>query len=200
MDICSIRLKADGYILCQSSFYSVLDFIDNRAFDFKKGLNILEGEIDSGIFGISYLISMYETSLKKSSLFKCEAVVNEEIMPISKLSLYSCYLDKSYKLFSSKKKVGQSIRSSLKKSKMLYSEKDIYDMFQLSDFRISRTIAEMGNEKYNAMAAIAFCNAKEIFCFPWLSLMRYNALQERLDYLTRVLSSQGKTIIFPIGT
>ena len=64
-----IFIKNRGYIDCKSGFYSVSDILDEESeYCFNVGVNMLRGEIDSGAFGISYLISMYD-SIDKETLF-----------------------------------------------------------------------------------------------------------------------------------
>lgn len=199
MDIREIKIKNEGYILCNSSFYSVNDILTNREFNFVKGVNLLEGEIDSGIFGVSYLISMYDRINKKTIFAPFEATVNGETMHLSELSEYSCYLDQSHSLFSSKKTVRALVEQGLKKSKMVYSADEICNMFHISEIRFNRPINATGNEKFKVMSAIGFSNGKQIFCFPWLSKMRYESINNHMTNLLDTLASLGKIVILPIG-
>ena len=61
-----ILIKAGGYIDCKSEFYSVFDTInEHNEYHFYPGINRLTGDIDSEIFGISYLMSMYGIAKKE---------------------------------------------------------------------------------------------------------------------------------------
>ena len=62
-------IKNSGYITCHSVFYSVEDVLDEQTvYEFHRGINEMIGDIDSGIFGISYLLSMYEI-IDKNTVF-----------------------------------------------------------------------------------------------------------------------------------
>ena len=68
MKIESIKAINDGYINCKSSFYTTCDVVNEFvAYNFVNGLNILVGDIDSGIWGISYLLSMYKYDNNKKN-------------------------------------------------------------------------------------------------------------------------------------
>ena len=199
MDIHSIKIQIDGYISCRSSFYYVEDVVESKTFNFSKGLNKLVGEIDSGIFGISYLISMYDKINKKTVFSEPIAYVNDSAIPLQELSKYSCYLDESNRLFSSKKTARRLITEGLQNSKLPYSPDEICELFKISDFRFNRCINAMGNERYKAMAAIGFCHEKQIFCFPWFSAKRYNCFKIHMTHIIDTLSELGKIIILPTG-
>ena len=67
-------------------------------------------------------------------------------------------------------------------------------------FRSNKSIiSQAGNEKYRAMAAIAYCNKKELFCFPWFSKSMYQYFYYHFKKICEVLNDKGKTIILPIG-
>ena len=199
MEINEIRIKSEGYVFCKSSFYSVCDILTNQEFCLNRGINILSGEIDSGVFGISYMLSMYDKIDLKNNFFTTEIFVNGTSMALSELTKYSCYLDQSYCMFSSKKPVNKLVMQALVKSGISYSPNEICNMFQISDFRFERPIDATGNERFKAMAAIAFSNGKQVFCFPWLSKMRYNSFNKHMISLMDTLTSQGKIVVLPIG-
>ena len=60
MNIETLHLKCSGYIECRSKFYTAYDIISkNDGFTFVKGLNMLNDDIDSGIWAASYILSMF---------------------------------------------------------------------------------------------------------------------------------------------
>ena len=195
----NFKIKADGYIRCKSKFYSVVDIIsDTKVFDFSKGINVLNGEIDSGIFGISYLISMYNYRNKEDiTLFDVDIVSNDEPIAIDDLSDKSCYIDEIYPLFNKDLTVEQLVKEGLKKSGLNETIENIMDMFHLEQFRFMRPLSQTGNERLNSMAAIGYSYGKQIFCFPWLSNIRYDYFRVRLTNITETLEKLGKIVIFP---
>ena len=177
-----IKIKTDGYVFCKSSFFSVHDVVQEKEYRFSDGINKLVGEIDSGNFGISYLISMYD-KIDKALLFPPQNVtVDGKEISFSELSKISCYIDESYPLFSDKrlllrkKTVKQHIECGLKKSKLPYTAKEILDMFMVQEHHREVFISHTGTERYKVMPAIGFAYGKEIFCFPWFSKSRYQGL------------------------
>ena len=68
------------------------------------------GEIDSGVWAISYLLSMYKQSPEDFVLFDPpEVTVNNKVISLNELSEYSCYIDNLYPLFSMNKSVKEHI-------------------------------------------------------------------------------------------
>ena len=106
MSINQITIKNSGYILCKSAFYTVTDILDEREFTFKIGVNLLRGDIDSGIFGISYLMSMYKKIDTRTISMPHVATVDNKQMPLSVLANNCCYMDGVYTLFSTKRQIG----------------------------------------------------------------------------------------------
>ena len=185
---------------CKSSFYSVDDVLNSQEFEFKKGSNILQGEIDSGIFAITYIIAMYKKTNKKTLFLPLVAEVDGVNIELSELSKTACYMDMTNPLFSSRKSVVCLINKGLKKSKLPYTAKEILEGFFISDFKYKMPVRACGNEKIRIMAAIGYAWGKEIFCFPWYSKHRYeNAFGENISFSTEKLSELGKIVICPIG-
>ena len=199
MDINEIRIKNEGYIDCKSNFYSVCDILNGREFKFVRGTNILNGDIDSGVFAISYFVSMYPKINRKTLFMPHEAFVNEKLMQVSELSKQACYLDQSYHLFASRKPVSGLIARGLKRSGIAYSVDEIRDMFEIEKNRFDLPINATGNERFKVMAAVGFCYEKHIFCFPWMSRMRYECFEGHTEKGLDVLESMGKIAILPIG-
>lgn len=197
----NLKIKGNASIYCKSCFYSVSDYLkDDYEYRFTKGVNKLVGEIDSGVWAISYLLSMY----KKNSL---DFILYEELnidvdgkkIPLSEFLKISCYLDKSYPLFSSKKTVKQLVSRGLKLNKRKETTDDIRNLFEMADFRFERPLCEVGHEIFKGMAAIGYCYGKEVFCFPWLSNMRFEAFHGHMTKTLEVLESLEKIVILPMG-
>ena len=55
----SLIVTNDGYVHCKSRFYTSRDLLsERRTYNFHIGENMLRGEIDSGVWAVSYLLSM----------------------------------------------------------------------------------------------------------------------------------------------
>ena len=196
MKIDNVSIELDGYVKCISCFYTVEDVIGTRkVFYFQKGENKLLGSIDSGIFAISYLIGTAKT--KKSVLDNPVVKINNEVTTFAELYKYSCYIDTSYPLFASNKSVKSLIIEGLKKSNIKKQYEEIKNLFSLDDERINRPLKACGNEKIRAMAAIGYAFGKQIFCFPWLSKIRYSYFYNHIKYVVDTLTTLGATVIVP---
>lgn len=56
----NIKVHNTAYALCRSKDYTVNDTMNESVnYDFTTGINMLKGEIDDGIWAVSYLLSMY---------------------------------------------------------------------------------------------------------------------------------------------
>ncbi len=201
MKISNISIKNEGYIYCKSSFYSAQDSLSNySSYSFSRGINKLIGEIDSGNWAISYLLSMYKHCPEDFVLFEQpEAVVNNKRISLNELSEFSCYMDKLYPLFSTVNSVKEHIIQGLEHSRLNYSYDDVKDLFCIDSERFERPINSTGNEIFKSMAAIGFSYKKEIFCFPWLSNRRFESYHENLTTLLQILEGLEKTVIIPVG-
>ena len=82
---------------------------------------------------------------------------------------------------------------------MSFNAENIKDLFHIDDFRFDQSISSAGNEIFKAMSAIGFSYGKEIFCFPWLSNMRFNSYRKNLSELLQILENLNKIVIVPIG-
>ncbi len=195
MKVDNILITANGFVKVESCFYSVEDVINRQEYHFSQGENMLFGEIDSGIFGISYLIGM--NKIKNATLFDPIVRINREQSSLNEIHKLSCYIDTLYYLFSSQKSVEKLISEGLKKTKNPMSCEQIVELFKLDSQRIPRPVKACGNEKYRAMAAIGYSFGKQIFCFPWFSSVRYKHLYRHIKYASKVLSSLGCVVIIP---
>ena len=200
-----IKINVGGYVDCKSSFFSVSDVIQEQEFVFSSGINRLFGEIDSGNFGISYLISMYDRVNKNIIFLPHNAIIDGKEMTLSELAKISCYIDKSYPLFSDKplfhrkKTVRQHIECGLKKSKLPYTSTEILDIFKVQEHHRDILIEQTGTERYKIMPTVGFAYGKEVFCFPWFSKIRYNAFWGHITQAINVLSDMSKTVILPLS-
>ncbi len=200
MKINNINITNDGYVDCMSNFYSVKDILNNKEYNFTVGINKLIGEIDSGIWATSYLLSMYKYRPKDFILFEQPSViVDDKNISLNEFSKFTCYMDKIYPLFSKNISVKKLIIQGLKESKLPLSPNDIKDMFHMSNDRFERPLKAVGNEVFRAMSAIAYAYDKQVFCFPWISKMRFDGYHGHMTDLLEILEDLGKIVILPIG-
>ena len=200
MEISNISIKNDGYVYCKSSFYSAQDSLSNHScYSFSRGINKLIGEIDSGNWAVSYLLSMYKHRPEDFVLFEQPIVaVNNKWISLNELSEFSCYMDKIDPLFSANNSVKEHIKQGLDYSKLNCSYDDIKNLFYIDSERFDRPLKGVGNEIFKAMAAIGFYYKKEVFCFPWLSNSRFESYHENLTGLLQILENLEKTVIIPV--
>lgn len=201
MKISNIIIKSEGYVYCKSNFYSVQDSLSNDScYAFSPGINKLIGEIDSGNWAISYLLSMYKHRPEDFLLFgQPKIAVNNNWISLNELSKFSCYIDKVDPLFSTENSVKEHIMQGLDHSKLKCSYDDIKNLFCIDSERFERPLKGVGNEIFKVMAAIGFSYDKEIFCFPWLSNRRFESYHENLTTLLQILEKLEKTVILPVG-
>lgn len=201
MKINTIQIQNNGYISCKSSFYSSEDILQSGSnYTFVAGVNKLIGEIDSGNWAVSYLLSMYQHRPKDFVLFEAPNVlVNSGTVSLHELSKYSCYMDESYPLFSTKATVRKLVTNGLKKYPTNATPDDIKKMFFLDDQRFDRPLTGVGNEIFRSMAAIGYCHQKEIFCFPWFSNKRFEYYHKNMTYTLELLNNLGKVVVVPVG-
>ena len=199
MKIDQIKFLNHGYVHCESTYFMSEDVLAEETYAFSTGVYPLFGEIDSGVWAISYYLSMYRPRSKDFTLFApAEITVNKNhTLSMKEFMKHSCYMDQKYPLFSSKKTVRQLVKKGLKKTRLAYSPDEIKELFELDDSRFERPLKQVGNERYRAMAAIAFCHGKDVFCFPWFSRDRYKYFRGHLEFLKDRLNQLNKIVILP---
>ena len=201
MDVKRIKVKSCGYVHCRSCFYTAQDIIQQYSeYDFEVGINKLYGEIDSGVWAISYLLSMYKYKPKDFMLFSSTNIyVNETIMSLNDISQLSCYMDASHPIFSSKKSIRELVEKGISTSKLRCSSENIKTLFGIDNDRFERPLKETGNEIFKSMAAIGYSFDKELFCFPWLSEQRFDYYKNNITQVLNTLECLNRIVIFPIG-
>ena len=202
MRISDVNVHNEGYVDCKSSFYSCNDILSaSERYNFCHGVNRLIGDIDSGIWAISYLMSMYGCAPKRDFVLfaPLEIVVNGFVLTLDQFTEYSCYMDKVYPLFSTKLSIINLVSKGLKKSKTGYSVEEIREIFKISEDRFQLPLKKVGNEIFKAMAAIGFANGKQVFCFPWQSKQRFSYYHQNLTDLLDTLEKLNCIVVLPIG-
>lgn len=196
----NISVKNDGYVLCKSNFYSANDLLSNSNYLITSGVNKLIGEIDSGVWAISYLLSMYKYRQKDFVLFEEPIVtVDETKMSLAQFSTHSCYMDTLYPLFNRKSTVEKLVIGGINTNNLDFTPDSIRDLFCIDKEKFNRPLSGTGDEVFKAMAAIGYVNGKDVYCFPWLSYKRYCSYHQQLERLIKILDGLNKVVILPIG-
>ena len=201
MKVKTINFVGEGYVECKSCFYSAQDVLsDDTQFAFSTGINKMVGDIDSGIWAVSYLLSMYQHNSKDCILFSEPKVqVNDSFISLENLMLYSCYMDESYPLFRASASVKDLVTKGLSHYQSKLSPNEIKDIFHLDSNRFEHSLSETGSEIYKAMSAIAYCYKKTILCFPWMSQKRFKRYETHMYDLLNILNDMNSLVILPIG-
>lgn len=200
MKIQSISIANEGYITCKSRYYQCLDIIDYKTYNFSSGINSLYGEIDSGNWAISCLLSLYRDKSDDFILtYPTMVEVNGNDIQIADLLKHSCYMDESYPLFSKHYSVDKLVSMGIRNNGLKLSAEDVRDLFHIDAERFSRPISGTGNEVFKCMAAIGYVNNKQVFCFPWMSQRRIDGFHKHLSGLLSILETLDMIVILPSG-
>ena len=201
MSIKNLKIETHGYIHCKSSRYSAHATLSNdKVYEFTKGVNRLEDEIDSDVWAISYYVSMYDHKPEDFIMFGTSNImINDQASSMEELSRISCYMDLSYPLFSNEKTVRELITEGIKNQDSGISADDVKEIFCLDAQRFERTLNGVGNEIFRAMAAIGYSHGKQIFCFPWFSKKCFEGYHRNITWLLEKLDKQNKIVILPIN-
>lgn len=196
-----ISVRVDAFVKCKSCYYSTIDSLNcNSEYTFIEGVNLMTGEIDSGVWGVSYLISMYTHRIKDCVLLDQPYIcVDNNMTPLSELSRQACYLDPINPMFATRKTVKKMISHALNSNQKKETVDEIRKLFQIDHERFERPLSGTGNEIYKAMAAIAYANNMRIYCFPWFSQKRFEGFHNHINDLVDILERVNKVVILPIG-
>lgn len=201
-DISHVSVSGSGLVICRSQIYLCYNILDSiETFCFTKGINRLQGEIDSGGWEVSYLLSM--AGERPKDFFTNEPtrlLVDGKEMTLKEFQKLSCYMDcKFYSLFSGRKSVRKLIEEGLRKTGDKRSFAEVKDFFELSDHRIDCQVAHCGNERIRMMAAVGDAYGKQVFCFPWMSKSYFDGFHLYMPYTLDKLEKLNKIVILPIG-
>lgn len=190
-----------GRVLCKSVYYTASDGFDGEFHcAFAPGVHRLVGDIDSGVWAVSYLLSMYCHTPKYFSLSEPPTVtVNGNTLSLEEFARFACYLDRSYPLFAKTAPVCRLIQNGLRRTRSGQSLEEVQALFGISPERFDRPLTDMGNELPQAMAAVAYSQGKDVFCFPWMSEKRLAEIGEKLPPLLDTLDRLGKIVLLPLG-
>lgn len=196
----SMTVWGDGWVFCKSNFYTVVDILPREKYDFYSGVNTLIDEIDSGIWALSYMLSMYSHRKEDFALMSDPIIrVNEQMISLEDLSDWACYMDLTDPLFQSEASVKALVSAGLQKRSALHTAEDIATLFHISQDRFTRPLTGVGNEIFKAMAAIGYSYGKQLFCFPWLSQKRFEGYHNHLPDVLNTLKSLNAMVLCPVG-
>ena len=200
MKIQRIQFRNEGWVYCKSTFYCANDILQPKAYSFKKGIHILKGEIDSGVWAVSYYLSMFSHRAKDFVMdSNFDVLVDNDICDIKTFCDYSCYLDKKlYPYFSQEIPINELIEK-YSKNNTGKSAEEIRELFQITEARFNRPVNQMGNEAILGMAAVGYSMGKQVFCFPWMSAERFRSNSICLSRCLDALEKLGMIVIIPVG-
>ena len=107
MKINNIIIQNNGYVYCKSCFYTCDDILPtDKAYTFGSGTNKLVGEIDSGNWAVSYLLSMYKHRPQDFVLFgEPTLTINGKMISLNEASSILAIWTKSFIPYSLHQKV-----------------------------------------------------------------------------------------------
>ena len=70
---------------------------------------------------------------------------------------------------------------------------------KVDDQRFERPVKYVGDKRLLAMNAIGYVYGKQVFCFPWLSQVRFDGFHGNMTESLKLLESLGKIAIVPVG-
>ncbi len=109
-------------------------------------------------------------------------------------------MDRKYNpIFSTNETVKNLVSNGIKQNGLEFSPNEIRDMFHMDAERFMRPVSGVGNERFRAMAAIGFVHGKQIFCFPWMSRLRFDAFHGHMTDLLDILENLKMVVIVPVG-
>lgn len=196
-----ISVSGDGYICCRSAFYTArVTLSETTSYHMYLGNNWMPGEIDSGNWAVSYLLSMYKHRPKDFIFFEQPTViVDNQSSSLDEISKSVCYLDYLDPLFSKKESVQNLVSYGLDHTGLGYSTEDVRNLFQIDKERFARPLTGLGHEIFKAMGAISFSNNKEVICFPWMSRKLFDSYHTHLTHTIQTLQKEKKMVIVPVG-
>lgn len=190
-----------GYFNCNSDFGKYKVVCNDFSYEFENGVYILQGDIASGGWALSYALSCFDKSMVVSPTYgKPEFILNGEQLTLEKLRDKSCYLSGTEREYVSeiiKCPVRKIVCKNIKKNKLNLTENEIRYTFFITASRFDRYIKHVGNERYACRAAIGYSENREIYCFPWIGKTLMKGVYTQIVHLCNILNDLGKIVILP---
>ena len=193
----SIEFIGDGYVHCISVWGEYSTCFDRARYTFDRGITLLNGDVDSGAWGISYLLSMYDKNNKSIVLFKPELYMDGIACEFGDIKEKACYMDPSNPLFNKELTVREMVEMGLSKNHINMNVEEILEKIPITPCRFERKLSGVGNERFRCMAAIGYANKKTIYCFPWMSKNRFIYYHRNLTDVLNILGNMNNTVLMP---
>lgn len=158
---------------------------DNLSLQFRFGeAYCLEGTIDSGAWGLSWVISgvVAESSGR--------IMIDNQILQKDARKKICCPVGVSKRKFFHDNTIIGQIRQGIERSGQKYfrTAEEVVDKLHLSSERLDRRLDQLSGERWRASIAIGLANNRQIYCFPWMkpefiSTFRDLWFAELIDYL-----------------
>lgn len=192
----------DAFVTCRSTHGVYRTTCNDLSYTFNPGVYVLQGEIDSGGWAISYALSTFYNR-KKTDIISHPAPIctyNNQPLSLELLQKHSCYIDKavdnkSDRIF--RRSVHSIVARNIKKNHLNTTCEKVRELFDLTPERFERYIKYVGNEYVRSKAAIGYSDNKSIFCFPWFSKHYYLYLQHNIMCVCNILKALGKIVLLP---
>lgn len=171
-------------------------------FKFEKGVYALIGDIDCG--GWAFVTALTAGGAHADDILLPEGQLyyhNKKAL-LSEMNQFACSLDHFRSAEDMPETtVRQFVEEGLANSGLPYAADEIRKLFCIDPVRFERPLSAMGNQFFNATAAIGFSQGKEIYCFPWIGT--HFITGKRLIHIFRVcniLADQEKLVLLPVST
>ena len=192
----------EGYIRCKADFGEIMVSCNKISCIFEQGITLLNGDVDSGSWGISYIISMMSQFPKPSDDFifftDLNLYINDKRSSVEQINDISCYMDLTYSNFNKELTVSESVEKYLAINNTLgFSSEDLRNIFMIDKQRYNYPLKGVGNARFRCMAAIGCAMNKSVFCFPWVSKRMMNYYGKNLSCALESLKMLGKIILLP---
>lgn len=187
-----------GFFDCFSPIVGTIhSTCDRFNYTFSPGVYILSGEIDSGNWAFSHSLCNSGSALLKdeSKIYFCKRLVSLREMNCYTCDLGSKPISKALQLI--EPTVKTRIKRNLKKYNRNQTVEEIRKLFDIDPERFDRPIHCVGNELFHCNAAIGYTSNKTIFCFPWLSNLKYQYYYGHIKFICKRLSDLGGIVLLP---
>ncbi|WP_163951038.1 hypothetical protein [Paenibacillus sp. SYP-B3998] len=189
-NLCSI----DDPIL--SNYGKMRDLCHDFSYDFIGGHAYgIISDCGAGGWGLSYALSGL------GSILSGEAKLNNTLLNQEMLKALSCYVGEDTQPTNIFGKKSSSVKKQLLRGSRLIEGQleldSIIHQFGLPIEKLDNLIKHIGNDRWNATAAIGFAQNKKIYCFPWLNKDWIHKLRPRLERILEVIKNDGGIVIIP---
>ncbi|MBW7474564.1 hypothetical protein K0T92_07385 [Paenibacillus oenotherae] len=153
-------------------------------------------ECGAGGWGLSYALS------GRGVVIDGQVQLDDKPLDQKTLQRVACYVGEEertrgllgwYRSISVKKQIIKGLSD----SNVSLSYDQIIHNFGLTPERINHKFAGIGNERWNASAAIGMARGSILYCFPWLNSDFITRLRPRIEAIVREAKKQDGIVLIP---